>query len=259
MPPESARAAPVLHPKPMCCAAQMAPLYLAAMDAIHAASPSTTFLVEGTGQTAFPGLNWGDGFVTDRALIKQYGLSDANLFFGALLSKPYLNLVGVSPHVYPPSVTFQSTVRPLLSVWPLPSAAQPLGGRPAGQACQGSTLASPRQAWLKPFLDWASGPQNYQGAGLWYRMWTSFGYLNTIGYAKHLFPIVMVRGRRWTLLPPSAAARCAASSDAAQGETGSFFATATDIQSMADIAAYVRADPGTGTAHNPLQVRLTMA
>ena len=24
-------------------------------------------------------------------------------------------------------------------------------------------------------------------------MWTSFGYLNTIGYAKHLFPIVMVR------------------------------------------------------------------
>ena len=106
------RACCARHVRDVRCAAQVAPLYLAAMDAIHAVSPSTTFLVEGTGQTAFPGINWGDGFVTDPALIKQYGLSDANLFFGPLLSKPYLNNVGVSPHVYPPSVTFQNTVRP---------------------------------------------------------------------------------------------------------------------------------------------------
>ena len=92
----------------------MTPLYLSAMDAIYSVSPNTLFLVEGCGQTAFPGINWGDGFVTDKNLISQYGLSDANQFFGPLLSKPYLNNVGVSPHVYPPSVTFQSTVRPLL-------------------------------------------------------------------------------------------------------------------------------------------------
>ena len=39
-----------------------------------------------------------------------------------------------------------------------------------------------------------------------------------------------------------------------QGETGSYFATAIDLQSMADIAAYARGDINTGTAHNPLQV-----
>ena len=43
--------------------------------------------------------------------------------------------------------------------------------------------------------------------------------------------------------------------EALQGETGSFFATATDIQSMADIAAYARADKDTGVSHTPLQVQ----
>ena len=47
-----------------------------------------------------------------------------------------------------------------------------------------------------------SSLQNYVGSGLWYRMYTSFGYLNTVGYASHLFPIVMVRSlvRTWALL-----------------------------------------------------------
>ena len=89
----------------------MGPLYLQAMDAIYSVSPNTLFLVEGCGQTSFPGINWGDGFVTDKSLISQYGLSDANLFFGPLLSKPYLNKVGISPHVYPPSVSYATTVR----------------------------------------------------------------------------------------------------------------------------------------------------
>ena len=35
--------------------------------------------------------------------------------------------------------------------------------------------------------------QNYDGSGLWWRMYYSFGYLNTVGYAGHLFPVVMVR------------------------------------------------------------------
>ena len=93
---------------------QVGPLYLAAMDAMHEVSPDTTYLVEGCGQLGFPGMNWGDGFVTDGALIQQYGLSDPRgTFFDPLRSKPYLNNVGISPHVYPPSVTFQGTVRTL--------------------------------------------------------------------------------------------------------------------------------------------------
>lgn len=91
---------------------QMGPLYLAAMDAIYATpnGTDTLFFVEGTGQTAFPGLNWGDGFITNNTLIQQYGLSDPNPFFQTLLTKPYLNNVGVGPHIYPPSVTYATQV-----------------------------------------------------------------------------------------------------------------------------------------------------
>ena len=96
------------------CALQLSPLYLAAMDAIYAVSPTTIFMVEGTGQQGYPGINWGDGFVTDSALIRQYGLSDPNSFFQTLAAKPYLNNVGISPHVYPPSVTYATTVSPML-------------------------------------------------------------------------------------------------------------------------------------------------
>lgn len=96
---------------------QLSPLYLAAMDAIHAVSPTTVMLVEGTGQQGYPGINWGDGFVTDRSLISRYGLSDANVFFSALQSKPYLDLVGISPHVYPPSVTYATQVSAWMTVF----------------------------------------------------------------------------------------------------------------------------------------------
>lgn len=56
-------------------------------------------------------------------------------------------------------------------------------------------------------------------------MYNSFGYLNNVGYGGHLFPIFV-------------------------GEVGSRFATQTDIRSMNDIAAWLRADPNTGDAHN---------
>jgi hypothetical protein len=42
----------------------------------------------GTGQNKF-GLNWGNGFITDRAVINKRGLSDPNAFFSALVKKPY--------------------------------------------------------------------------------------------------------------------------------------------------------------------------
>ncbi|WP_068470682.1 cellulase family glycosylhydrolase [Candidatus Protochlamydia phocaeensis] len=83
-------------------------LYLSAMDAIYAVNPDALFFIEGTGQGGI-GANWGDGFATDPQLIQQNGLSDPNPFFQALLQKPYLNQVVISPHVYPPSVTNAST------------------------------------------------------------------------------------------------------------------------------------------------------
>lgn len=83
-------------------------LYLSAMDAIYQVNPNVLFFIEGTGQGGI-GANWGDGFATDPILISQYGLSDPNAFFQALFSKPYLNQVVISPHVYPPSVTYASS------------------------------------------------------------------------------------------------------------------------------------------------------
>lgn len=80
-------------------------LYLGAMDALWALTPgSPIFFIEGGGQTGF-NTNWGNGFVTDKSLIQQYGLSDPNPFFQALLTKPYANRTVIAPHVYGPSVT----------------------------------------------------------------------------------------------------------------------------------------------------------
>jgi hypothetical protein len=79
------------------------------MDALHALTPGggALFLVEGTGQTAFGGVNWGNGFATDAALVERWGVSDASPFFDALLlSRPhYARRVALGPHAYPPSVT----------------------------------------------------------------------------------------------------------------------------------------------------------
>lgn len=72
---------------------QVAPYYFGGMEAIYAISPSTLFLLEGCGQTHYPGINWGDGFVADAGLIEQYGLSDPKRFFRQLLDKPYLDNV----------------------------------------------------------------------------------------------------------------------------------------------------------------------
>ena len=67
--------------------------------------------------------------------------------------------------------------------------------------------------------------QAYEGTALWNRLYTSFGYLNNVGYGGHLFPVFI-------------------------GEVGSQFATQTDIQSMADFQSWLLANPNTGTTHN---------
>jgi hypothetical protein len=39
------------------------------------------------------GLNWGNGFITDRDIISSRGLSNPNAFFQRLLKKPYVKKV----------------------------------------------------------------------------------------------------------------------------------------------------------------------
>ncbi|BDA42796.1 probable major extracellular endoglucanase [Coccomyxa sp. Obi] len=82
----------------------MTTLYLQVMDALYAIDSNVIFFVEGTGQNGI-GAAWGDGFVTDGDLISQDGLSDPRPFFDGLLSKPYVDQVVLSPHVYGRSVT----------------------------------------------------------------------------------------------------------------------------------------------------------
>jgi hypothetical protein len=48
--------------------------------------------------------SWGNGFITDRQIISENGLSDANPFFQQLGGKPYVDLTVISPHLYPPSI-----------------------------------------------------------------------------------------------------------------------------------------------------------
>jgi aryl-phospho-beta-D-glucosidase BglC (GH1 family) len=80
-------------------------LYLSTADALWQMTPNKVlFMFEGTGQNMY-GLNWGNGFITDRGVISSRGLSDANPFFQQLVRKPYLKSVVLTPHMYPPSIT----------------------------------------------------------------------------------------------------------------------------------------------------------
>ena len=71
---------------------------------------ASIFLIEGLGQQNYGNLNWGNGIITNEAVIQQKGLSDPNPFFQALLAKPYRRQVIAAVHVYGPTV---SGVRPL--------------------------------------------------------------------------------------------------------------------------------------------------
>jgi hypothetical protein len=61
-------------------------------------------VLQGGGQEKV-GSNWGDGFVTDPAVLQERSLSDPNAFFSALVKKPYSNRVVLSPHLYGPSLS----------------------------------------------------------------------------------------------------------------------------------------------------------
>ncbi|CAK0782947.1 hypothetical protein CVIRNUC_006142 [Coccomyxa viridis] len=76
-------------------------------QAILRIDSSAIFMIEGTGQAnRFPGMAWGNGFVTNASLIRQYNLSDPTTFFDNLLEVPeLLRRTVIAPHVYGPNVT----------------------------------------------------------------------------------------------------------------------------------------------------------
>lgn len=59
------------------------------MDALDAIDRRAIYFIEGAGQQGFV-TAWGDGFVTDGALIAQHNLSDPRPFFDVLLEKAYV-------------------------------------------------------------------------------------------------------------------------------------------------------------------------
>lgn len=77
------------------------------LQAILKIDSSAIFMLEGTGQaTRFPGMAWGNGFVTNASLIQQYNLSDPTAFFDNLLEVPeLLSRTIIAPHIYGPNVT----------------------------------------------------------------------------------------------------------------------------------------------------------
>ena len=70
----------------------MVDLYLSVMDALDAIDDRAIYFIEGAGQQNFV-TAWGDGFVTDAAIISENRLSDPRPFFDALLKKACVNRV----------------------------------------------------------------------------------------------------------------------------------------------------------------------
>ena len=87
-------------------------IYLNLLPRLFAISKGVPFMIQGSGQAGL--VNWGDGFVTDSAAIKTYGLSDPNNFFTALMRTEYLNQVTFLP-------CLAKLLPALLPVAPLPS------------------------------------------------------------------------------------------------------------------------------------------
>ena len=76
-------------------------------QALVTIDPGVLFMLEGTGQAdKYPGMAWGNGFITDPNLIMQYNLSDPRSFFENIIAVPDLAARTIlSAHFYGPAIT----------------------------------------------------------------------------------------------------------------------------------------------------------
>ena len=79
-------------------------------QALITIEPGALFVLEGTGQAdRYPGMAWGNGFITDPDVISLYNLSSPRSFFESLIAEPDLAARTVlSAHVYGLAVTVRS-------------------------------------------------------------------------------------------------------------------------------------------------------
>ena len=59
-------------------------------NAVMQVCPTCLYLVEGGGQANYCSTNWGNGFATNSAIVKDNDISDATPFLQAVLAKPWL-------------------------------------------------------------------------------------------------------------------------------------------------------------------------
>ena len=92
-------------------------------QALVTIDPGVLFILEGTGQAdRFPGMAWGNGFITDPATIQLYNLSDPNIFFQNIIAVPALaQRTALSAHVYGPVITVSPSLQELAFCKPFPS------------------------------------------------------------------------------------------------------------------------------------------
>ena len=74
----------------------LADLYIDTMTALDAIDKRAIYFIDGTGQASYV-TAWGDGFVTNKGIISQNGLSDPTPFFDRLSTMPFLDRVRHSP------------------------------------------------------------------------------------------------------------------------------------------------------------------
>lgn len=163
----------------------LADLYLAAADAILAATPTAVagaapgsppagpsgalFILEGTNQSYWtPPMAWGSAFITDPAVAAAHAAqgraySDAAPFFEALAAKPdFAARVAIGPHVYGPSLGWSPTEQRGATLWATHSKAIGYGSRfgatfPIILTEFGSHLDTADDvAWLADLARWAN-------------------------------------------------------------------------------------------------------
>ncbi|KAK9836719.1 hypothetical protein WJX74_006621 [Apatococcus lobatus] len=91
-------------------------LYIALQDAISTISPTTLFMLQGTGKLR-QNMAGTQNFQTDPFTIAAYGLSNPTTFFRTLSGRPYVNRTILAPRIEPPSITRTSANSTGSTLW----------------------------------------------------------------------------------------------------------------------------------------------